>query len=88
MQRVKVQQLRQGLHPNEVIVSVQTADGSRAVLVVDKRSIKNDAIRVGYPIASDNKNRMLIELPREPFSGMKRVWVAGDLLVPDEAAAA
>ena len=88
MRRVKIQRLRQGLHPNEIIVSVQTSDGSPAVLVVDKRSIKNDAIRVGYPIASDDKNRMLIELPRETFNGTKRVWVSGELLIPDEAAAA
>jgi hypothetical protein len=88
MLRVKVQRLRQGLHPNEVIVSVQTADGLPAVLVVDRRSIKSDAIRVGYPIASDDKNRVLIELPREPFNGIKQVWVSGDLLVPDEVAAA
>jgi hypothetical protein len=70
-----------------MIVSVQTSDGS-VVLVVDRRSIKNEAIRVGYPIASDDRNLMLIELPRETLNGLKRVWVSGESLIPDEAVAA
>lgn len=87
MLRVKVQRLRQGLHPNEVIVAVKTADGSSEELVVDKRSLRNDdTLRVGYPVAGEN-NRLLVELPRETFRGTNRVWVFGDALVSDEAAA-
>ena len=36
MLRVKVQTLKSGLHPSEVIVGVMTADGSREELVVDR----------------------------------------------------
>jgi hypothetical protein len=87
MMRVKVQRLREGLHPSEVIVAVTTADGSREELVVDRRSLRNDTLRVGYPVAGDDQNHLLIELPRETFRGTNRIWVSGDSLVPDEAAA-
>jgi hypothetical protein len=87
MLRVKIQRLRQGLHPSEVIVAVSTADGLREELIVDKRSLRNDTIRIGYPVGGDDKNHLLIELPRETFRGTKRVWVSSDSLVPDEAAA-
>jgi hypothetical protein len=87
MLRVKVHRLRRGLHPNEVIVAVTTADGSREELVVDKRSLRDDdTIRIGYPVAGED-GRLLVELPRESFRGINRVWVFGESLVPDEAAA-
>ena len=87
MLRVKVQRLRQGLHPNEVIVAVKTADGSSEELIVDKRSLRNDdTLRVGYPVAGES-DRLLVELPRETFRGTNRVWVFADSLVSDEAAA-
>ena len=87
MLRVKVERVRDGLHPSEVIVAVTTADGSREELIVDKRSLRNNTLRIGYPVGGDDQSNLLVELPRETFRGTRRVWVSGNLLVPDEAAA-
>jgi hypothetical protein len=72
--RVKIQTVGDGLHPSEAIVTVATADGTEEELVVDKRSIEDGSIRIGYPVDSRG-DRFLIELPRETSSGTSRVWV-------------
>ena len=74
MPRVKVEQIREGQHPSEVVVAVRTADGGQEKLVVDRRSICNDALEVGYPVGEDG-GRLLVELPRESMRGLWRVWV-------------
>lgn len=87
MLRVKVRPIRDGLHPNEVVVAFDTAEGTQETLVVDRRSLRSDTIRVGYPVGSDQTNRrLLIELPRETMRGQWRVWVSSDSVVKDEAA--
>jgi hypothetical protein len=87
MLRVKVETVRPGMHPSEVIVAVTTADGSKEGLIVDRRSLRSNSVRIGYPVGGDDQNNLLVELPRETFRGERRVWVSGDSLVPDEAAA-
>lgn len=74
MMRVKVEEVGNGLHPSEVVVSVRTTDGSER-LVVDRRSLSSDhSLEVGYPI--DNRDGLfLVELPRETTTGSWRVWV-------------
>lgn len=84
MHRVKVERVREGQHPNEVVVAVTTADGSREVLIVDKRSLRNGTIRVGYPVAAD-KTRLLVELPRETLTGISRVWVPSKSVIREAA---
>ncbi|MGO1076727.1 hypothetical protein [Inquilinus sp. CA228] len=86
MMRVKVETIRQGQHPSELVVALTTADGHREELIVDQRSIKNDTLGVGYPIGKE-KNRLLIELPRETLRGLWRVWVSSDTIVNQEAVA-
>jgi hypothetical protein len=86
MRRIKVRRIREGLHPNEVVVSVATADGSEEELVVHKRSLgEGDTLLIGYPIGGDDKNNLLVELPRETVRGSSRIWVPRNSLV--EAAA-
>ena len=81
---IRVQEIGPALHPSEVIVGVTTAEGGQENLVVDKRSIRNGAIGVGYPVGREN-NRLLIELPRETLRGHWRVWVS-EALVQETAA--
>jgi hypothetical protein len=50
------------------------ADGSKETVIVDRRSILNNTIEVGYPVGSD-QGRYLIELPRETTTGQWRIWV-------------
>jgi hypothetical protein len=74
MPQVKIERLRGGQHPSEVIVSVRTADGGTEKLIVDERSIRDEAIEVGYPVGQDD-NRLLVELPRESLRGLWRIWI-------------
>jgi hypothetical protein len=80
MYRVKVQTVGDGQHPSEAVVSLTTADGVREELIVDRRSIEEGTLRVGYPIRTQG-NRFLVELPRETFRGSWRVWVKEDDVV-------
>jgi hypothetical protein len=74
MYRVKVHTVGDGQHPSEALVSLTTADGLKEELIVDKRSIQEGTVRVGYPIQAQG-NRLLVELPRETLRGSWRVWV-------------
>ena len=89
MLRVKVRRIRDGLHPNEVVVGFDTPDGTQETLVVDRRSLRSDdTLRVGYPVGSDQANRrLLVELPRETMRGQWRVWVSSDSVVKEDEAA-
>ena len=73
--RIRVEKVRDGLHPSEVVVAVTTAEG-REQLVVHKRSLDNGTLEIGYPIGEDKDlGQYLVELPRETASGSWRVWV-------------
>jgi hypothetical protein len=81
--RVKVKEVGKGMHPSEVVIELQTAEGQPERLVVDRRSIVEGTIDVGYPVRKSN-GYCLIELPRETIGGSWRVWISeNDLL--DEA---
>ena len=77
MPQVRIERVREGQHPSEVVVAVRTADGGIEKLVVDQRSIRNDTLEIGYPVGEDN-DRLLVELPRESVRGLWRVWVNRD----------
>ena len=73
MMRVKVEEMGSALHPDEIVVSVKTLNGTENV-VVDRRMLIDSSLEVGYPIRVDG-DKYLIELPRESQSGAWRVWV-------------
>jgi hypothetical protein len=74
MMRLKVEKIEEGLHPSELVVSVQTKTGPVS-LVVDARAVSpGDTIGVGWPLGKD-KDYYLVELPRETLAGNSRVWV-------------
>jgi hypothetical protein len=85
MLALKVQQVREGQHPSEVVIRVTTAEGQQEELIVDKRSVKNNRLRVGYAVGSDN-NRLLVELPRETIRGVWRIWVPREDVEAEAAA--
>jgi len=82
MMRVKITQIREGLHPSEVVISVNGVEGTER-LIVSRRSVSDDTIAVGYPIKNDGEN-YLVELPRETTTGAWRIWVSKDKLVPEK----
>jgi hypothetical protein len=79
--RIKIQEVGKGLHPSEAVVQVNAVKGPER-LIVDRRSIEDDSIDVGYPIARRN-GYWLIELPRETVDGAWRIWIAKDIIVGD-----
>jgi len=81
--RLKIEEVGKGLHPSEVVVQVQTAEGKPERLVVDRRSISDGMIDIGYPLRHDN-GHYLIELPHETIGGSWRVWVSQDVVVGSE----
>lgn len=85
MARIKVQEVGKGLHPSEVVVEVRTADGDLEKLVVDRRSLEAGTLNVGYPVGWE-RDRFLVELPRETLRGLWRIWVKADTLVEEAAA--
>lgn len=85
MRRVKVRILGPGFHPNEILVAVTTADGLEEQLVVDKRSIMEESISIGYPVERSERE-FLVELPRESVRGMWRVWVPQASVIEESAA--
>ena len=78
--RIKITTIGDGQHPSESVVMLETADGEREELIVDKRSIDSDTLKIGYPIRRDG-DRLLVELPRETLRGSWRVWVNQDLVM-------
>ncbi len=78
MMKLRVTTVGDGLHHSEVVVSVATNEGSQN-LVIDKRSLQDGSIHIGYPIKQD-QNAYLVELPRETSNGSWRVWVDGSQL--------
>ena len=72
--RLRVDRLSEGPGPGEVVVAVTTAGGATEQVIVHVMGMVGDTIDVGYPLASDEEQR-LIELPRESVSGKWRLWV-------------
>lgn len=73
--RLKVEPTGRGLHPSQVVVTVETREGAEQ-LVVNQRSLDAaNTIEVGDPVGRRG-NELLIELPMETASGAWRVWVS------------
>ena len=72
--RLRIDRLSEGPGPGEVVVGVTTITGSTEQVVVHVTGMEGDTIDVGYPLASNEEQR-LIELPRESVSGKWRLWV-------------
>lgn len=81
--RVKVREIGPGLHPSETVVEIQTVGGAEK-LVVDRKSIQDRTIFVGWRPVAEKKGQWLIELPRETMSGTWRVWVKHNDIVSDD----
>lgn len=63
-----------GLHPDEVIVKIDTRDGPQ-FLALNKSSLdETSTIDIGAPVGKKD-DYFLVELPAETSSGAWRVWV-------------
>lgn len=84
MSRIRIRKVGDGQHPSEVMIAVNTATGQER-LIVDRRSLKNDTIDVGYPVGGEG-DYLLVELPRETMRGEWRVLVPRADLIEEVAA--
>ena len=82
MLRIAVDNVSDGLHPSEVVVTILTSDGSQEVAV--DRSLVVDRRMKAYAVKAEDNN-VLVELPRETASGSWRVWVARENVFADGA---
>jgi hypothetical protein len=80
--RLKVHEIGRGLHPSEVVVELRTATGPERA-AVDRKSLRNGTLFVGWRPLAERRGQWLIELPRETMSGTWRVWVKHDEIVPE-----
>ncbi len=83
MMRLQVEKTGEGLHPSEVVVSVNGKDGPVSMVLDPTVIFQDGTVNVGWPVAT-NGNYFLIELPRETMNGSWRVWVSGDELKGEE----
>lgn len=72
--RLGVTREEQGLHPDEVIVKVDTRDGPQFLAINESSLDPFDTIDIGAPVGT-KENYFLVELPAETSSGAWRVWV-------------
>jgi hypothetical protein len=84
MMLLRIKNLGEGLHPSETFVSVETRNGPEG-LVVDAKSLRNGTLPIGRPVGKAD-DFLLVELPRPTITGVRRVWVRKDELVPERAA--
>ena len=75
MMRLKVEKVREGLHPNELVVAVKTKDGPVPMVVDSNVILPDGTVSIGWPVSRD-ADFFLVELPRETAQGSWRVWVA------------
>jgi hypothetical protein len=71
--RLKCRPLMNGPGPSETTVSITTSEG-KDQLVVDSELVHGDLLEV-LRVLEQDKDRALVELPRESVSGRWRVWV-------------
>lgn len=83
--RLKVMDTGFATGPSETVVLVATAGGSSEEVIVDRRTIEDGTIEVGFPVASRD-DQWLVELPRETMRGMWRVWVLKEQILAGETA--
>ena len=82
---IQCKRLLNGPGPSEAIVSIKTAEGREEELIVYNGLLNGDMLDIG-PILHREKDRVLIELPREATSGQSRIWVAASELRELQAA--
>jgi hypothetical protein len=79
MMRLKVENISEGLHPSEVVVSVNGKDGPISLVLDPSVIFEDNTVNVGWPVATDGKF-FLVELPRETMNGSWRIWVPSNEL--------
>lgn len=86
MSQIAVEDVEDGLHPSELVVTIRTAEGETEEVAVDRRLVSDRRLKV-YTVGAD-RDRVLVELPRETLSGSWRVWMPKSSVFVSERATA
>lgn len=86
MSHIAVEDIEEGLHPSELVVTIRTAEGDTEEVAVDRRLVNDRRLKV-YTVGAD-RDRVLVELPRETLSGSWRVWMPLSAVFVSEQATA
>jgi hypothetical protein len=84
MAQIAVEDVEDGLHPNEVVVTIRTAENQTEEVAVDRGLVENNRLRASA--VGSQHERVLVELPRETLSGSWRVWMPKTSVFGVEAA--
>lgn len=74
--RLKLVDVIEGPGPEEMLVTIPTAEGRREEVVLDRSLVRDRTIEVAK--IGEREGRTLVELPRETMSGAWRVWIDPD----------
>lgn len=86
MSHIAVDEIEDGLHPSELVVTIRTAEGRTEEVAVDRQLVSDRRLKV-YTVEAD-RDRVLVELPRETLSGSWRVWMPkASVFVSEQATA-
>jgi hypothetical protein len=86
MMRIRFTRRREGPIPSETVVTIPTVGGGTEDVVVHQSQADTEGVEVGF--IGERDDQLLVELPRETFSGRWRVWVPKSALIPNRSAAA
>lgn len=84
--RIRFTNRREGPIPSETVVTIPTVGGGTEDVVVHQSQADAEGVEVGF--IGEKGDQLLVELPRETFSGRWRVWVPKSALIPHRSAAA
>jgi hypothetical protein len=74
--RVKVEKVADGPGPRETVVAIETING-REEVIVDRDQVTAQGLDIGFVILAQ-RDKSLVELPRETLTGRWRVWVSSE----------
>lgn len=69
-----------GLIPSESVVYIQTMGGDEEEVTLASSSVDGDTVTVS--MIHKERDRSLVELPRESTTGKWRIWVPNTILQP------
>lgn len=82
--RIRGTHIADGPGPSEVIVGILTVEGTREEVVLSKRLFQEGRVHVGSALLQE-KDRYLIELPREAASGRWRIWIPASEVIEERS---
>jgi hypothetical protein len=65
MMRLKVEKIEEGLHPSELVISIQTRDGPVSLVIDPSAIFPDDTVTIGWPVGRDEDFYLVEIAPRD-----------------------